>query len=66
MKTIKVKTKARDTASIDDVIRMLDKLKVANPRQKIVVETPSGCVELQLGDALIYEDGYGNLVIDSE
>ena len=48
------------------LIKQLDKVKDINPLQKIIVETPSGCLEVILGDALIYDDPYGNIVIDSE
>lgn len=50
----------------DNTIKMLDKIKKVNPDQVIIVETPKGSVDLKLGDALIYEDGHGTIVIDSE
>ena len=51
----------------DKIIKKLDKLKKAeHPEQKIIVETPKGSVELKIGDALIYEGIYGEIVIDSE
>lgn len=51
---------------IDKVIKQLDKLKEEFPYQKIIIETPEKSVELQIGDALIYEGMSGELVIDSE
>lgn len=50
----------------DKVIKQLDKLKTECPDQEIVVETPNGTVSFKIGDALIYEGGYGEIVIDSE
>ena len=49
-----------------NAIRALDALKKANPEQIISVETPEGCLDFKIGDALIYECGYGKLVMDSE
>lgn len=49
-----------------NAIRALDALKKANPEQIISVETPEGCLSFKIGDALIYECGYGELVMDSE
>lgn len=49
-----------------NAIRALDALKKANPEQIVIVETPEGCLDFKIGDALIYECGYGKLVIDSE
>lgn len=51
---------------IDNVIKYLDKLKKENPNQIIIVETPTGNVEFKIGDALIYDDPRGAIVIDSE
>ena len=50
----------------DKVIKQLEKLMVEYPNQEIVVETPNGTVSLKIGDALIYEGGNGEIVIDSE
>lgn len=50
----------------DKVIKQLDKLKVEYPNQEVIVETPKGTVSFRIGDALIYEGGYGEIVIDSE
>lgn len=50
----------------DKVIKVLDDLKAKYPEQKIIVETPSGTVNLKIGDALIYEGMRGEIVIDSE
>lgn len=60
MKKLKKKIKP------SDIIEYLDRIKKENPNQVIVVETPKGTVELEIGDALIYEDGHGWIVIDSE
>ena len=57
---------AEEEISIDDVISVLDKLKLTHPEQVIIVETPNGSVELKIGDALIYEGMRGEIVIDSE
>ena len=51
---------------INNVINYLDRLKKENPNQVIIVETPKGSVELKIGDALIYDDPSGAIVIDSE
>lgn len=48
------------------LIRLLDKIKQVNPEQVLVVETPKGTVSLKIGDALVYEDPHGWVVIDSE
>ena len=56
----------KDDINIDYIIKTLDKLKSINPEQKFVIETYSGSVELQIGDALIYEGINGEIVIDSE
>lgn len=44
----------------------LDKLKRDCPNQIIIVETPNGTVTVRIGDAKIYDDAHGNIVIDSE
>ena len=51
---------------IDEFIRMLDKFKEQNPDQVIIMETPSGAVECRIGDANIYDDPYGKIIIDAE
>lgn len=51
---------------IGNVIRYLDKLKKENPNQTFIVETPNGSVEFKIGDALIYDDPNGTIVIDTE
>lgn len=50
----------------DDIIRCLDKLKKENPNQQFIVETPNESVEFKIGDAIIYDDPAGTIVIDSE
>ena len=50
----------------DKIIKKLDKLKAEHPDQKFIVETPSGSVELKIGDAFIYEGMRGEIIIDSE
>ena len=52
--------------NLEKLIKLLDKVKKENPEQCLIVETPNGSVELKIGDALIYEDIYGCIVIDSE
>ena len=49
-----------------EIFKQLDKLKKECPEQVIIVETPKGSVELKIGDALIYDDPNGAIVIDSE
>ena len=56
----------RKEECLSQTISCLDKLKKANPNQEIIVETPKGTVSLKIGDALIYEDNCGKIVIDSE
>lgn len=48
------------------IMKQLDELKKKCPNQRIIVETPRGSVELKIGDALIYDDPSGAIVIDSE
>ena len=48
------------------LVKLLDRAKQSNPEQVLVVETPTGTVTLKIGDALIYEDPHGWVVIDSE
>ena len=48
------------------VLRSLERLKIANPKQTIIVDTPKGSCELHIGDAKIYEGLDGEIVIDSE
>lgn len=50
----------------EKIIHYLDKLKKENPDQIIVMETPQGCVECKICDAIIYEGITGEIVIDSE
>lgn len=48
------------------IIEKLNKFKEEHPEQIISVETPKGCMEFKIGDAVIYEDYHGNIVFDSE
>lgn len=48
------------------VIEVLNKFKTDYPDQTMIVETPSGTVELRIGDAIIYEGMRREIVIDSE
>lgn len=48
------------------VISLLDIMKRDTPDQVIVMETPNGTVSLKIGDALVYEDPHGCIVIDTE
>lgn len=50
----------------DKIINLLDELKEINEYQVIIVETPDGTVDTNLGRALIYEGCNGEIVIDSE
>ena len=50
--------------TLQDFIK--EKEIVGITKQKIIVETPNGSVELKIGDALIYEGMGGEIVIDSE
>lgn len=50
----------------DLVITSLDAYKHINPDAHIIVEVPGKTVEFRIGDALIYEDGYGRIVLDAE
>ena len=47
------------------IIKKLHKLKEKHPEQIIVIETPKDHIECKLQNALIYEDGYGRIIIDS-
>ena len=51
---------------VDNIVIYLKKLKKKKPEQVIIVETPNGSVELQIGNALIYKSMCGEIVIDSE
>lgn len=51
---------------LHEAIKALDALRKASPDTKIVVETPNGCIELNIGDALIFRGCMDELVIDSE
>ena len=55
-----------ESLALDNAIRALDRLKEENPNQIVSIETPEGCLSFKIGDALIYECGYGKLVMDSE
>ena len=48
------------------IIKKLDKLKEEHPEQIICIETPNGCAECKIGDAVIYEGLRGEIIIDSE
>ena len=50
----------------EKLIELLDKIKEEHPEQRIVIETPKGGAGLEIGDALIYEDAFGCIVIDGE
>ena len=51
---------------ISDVINMLDVLKAKYPHVEVTLETPDGTVSCEIGDALIYQNTRGNLIIDAE
>lgn len=50
----------------DNAIKYLDRFKKEHPEQVFIVETPNGSIEFKIGDALIYDDINGAIVIDSE
>lgn len=52
--------------NITRVIDILDMFKSQHPDQKIIVETSNRSVDLEIGEALIYEGNNGELVIDAE
>lgn len=62
----KAETDSNRTTLLYEAINALDALKKAYPETKISVETPSGCLELKIGEALIFEGCDGELAIDSE
>lgn len=51
---------------IYSIIDKLDKLSKDYSDLKITIESESGTVSCKLVDALIYMDGYGNIVVDAE
>lgn len=62
----KTETDSNRTTLLYNAIHALDALKKAYPETKIAVETPSGCLELKIGEALIFEGCDGELAVDSE
>lgn len=44
----------------------LDAVKAESPNTKITVKTKNNSVSCRLKDAIIYQDSYGDLVIDAE
>lgn len=50
----------------ENFVWLLDRIKHDYPDQVLIVETPHGTVTLKIGDALIYNDPHGRVVIDSE
>lgn len=65
-KHCKVREQGSDTENRSKLIAILDALKRDTPEQVLVMETPKGTVSLKIGDALVYEDPHGWVVIDSE
>lgn len=51
---------------LDDVLKCLDRYKKANPKGRVVIGNQNGSVEVEIGDALIYEGNNHELVIDAE
>lgn len=51
---------------VNKVIDALIKLRDHHPDRIIVIETPTGVVDLRIGDAMIYLDPDGRIVIDTE
>lgn len=52
--------------NMDEVIAVLDKLRKENPKTELIIETPGNTVTVEIGNALIYEDPAGRIVIDAE
>lgn len=50
----------------ENLVRLLDRIKHDYPDQVLVVEAPRCTMSMKLGDALIYDDPHGWVVIDSE
>lgn len=50
----------------DETIRTLDMLNHLYPDTKITIEIPHNTVSCRIGNALIYEDGHGSIIIDAE
>lgn len=50
----------------EEIVEFLDLIKAENPNQIIVLEMKKGTVDTRIGDALIYDDPHGWVVIDSE
>ena len=61
IKTINSKTKL-----INNVIKALDKLKKEYPDTEITIETIEGTVSCKISQANIYDDTWGNVIIDAE
>ena len=50
----------------DETIHTLDVLNHLYPDTMITIEIPHNTVSCRIGDALIYEDGHGAIIIDAE
>lgn len=50
----------------DETIHTLDVLNHLYPDTMITIEIPHNTVSCRIGNALIYEDGHGAIVIDAE
>ena len=48
------------------LIKLLDKIKKDYPELVIVMDTPGTSKECKIGDAIVYEDPNGHIVIDAE
>lgn len=51
---------------VKKIIHLLDIVRRENPEQTVVIELPQRSVQIQLGDAIIYEGASGEIVIDGE
>ena len=54
------------TKLINNAIKALDKLKKEYPNTEITLETIEGTVCCKISQANIYDDAWGNVIIDAE
>lgn len=55
-----------NTTLAEQVVSLLDLLKIAKPNTQITVETPNGTSTCKLSDALIYVNDDYDIIVDSE
>jgi len=63
---VKGHRKPKNTTIIDEIIKLLDKYGEQNPTAEITIETPNGTSTCRISNANIYEDDFGNIIIDAE